>query len=47
VRISTEILVVHDPKGLRAREAVQQLDAELEERWRAALRGDSVTEQQL
>jgi integrase len=42
--MSTDILVVHDPKGLRAREVVQQLDAALEQQWEAALRGESEAE---
>lgn len=41
VRISTEIAIVDDPKGTRAREIVKNLTAELEAYWRGLRDGQS------
>lgn len=41
VRISTEIAVADDPRGVRARDVVRQLDAELQAYWRGLRDGQS------
>ncbi len=41
VRISTDIAVAHDPKGVRAAQVVRKLDAELGAYWRALRDGQS------
>lgn len=41
VRISTEIAVVDDPRGIRAREVIQHLNAQLEVYWKGLRDGQS------
>lgn len=45
VRVSTEIPIVDDPRGIRAKEVVRQLNTELEAYWRGLRDGQSAEAQ--